>query len=72
LIIILFLERLQIVRHKTPFTYRSILKLNNVQESDAQNYLCTGKMNALNHETSDTLSDYVNYKLVIHGKYKLI
>jgi len=70
LFIILFLERLQIVRHKTPFTYRSILKLNNVQESDAQNYFCTGKY--ANHEISDALSDYVNYKLVIHGKYKLI
>jgi len=61
------------VPHKTPFTYRSILKLNYVQESDAQNYLCTGKMNALNHEVSnEALSDYVNYKLVIHGKYKFI
>lgn len=64
----LFSERLQILQHKTPFTYRSTLKLNNVQESDAQDYYCIGKvMNVLNYETSDILSDYANYKLEIHG-----
>ncbi|XP_011871094.1 PREDICTED: vascular endothelial growth factor receptor 1 isoform X2 [Vollenhovia emeryi] len=60
-------ETLQIVQHKTPFTYRSTLTLNYVQESDAKDYFCTGKiMNALNHDTLESLSDYANYKLVIH------
>lgn len=56
------------MRHKTPFTYRSTLKFNNVQESDEQDYFCTGKIvNALNHDALEFLSDYANYKLVIHG-----
>lgn len=56
------------MQHKTPFTYRSTLKLNNVEESDAKDYYCIGKvMNVLNYETSDTLPDYANYKLEIHG-----
>ncbi|KYM91172.1 Vascular endothelial growth factor receptor 1 [Atta colombica] len=60
-------ERLHIVQHKTPFTYRSTLKLYRVQESDAQNYFCTGKiMNTMYYEGPDTLSDYANYKLIIH------
>ncbi|KYN07332.1 Vascular endothelial growth factor receptor 1 [Cyphomyrmex costatus] len=60
-------ERLHIVQHETPFTYRSTLKLYHVQELDAQNYFCTGKIvNALSYETLDTLSDYANYKLIIH------
>ena len=64
----LFLERLHIVQHKTPFTYRSTLKLHRVQKSDAQNYFCTGKiMNPMYYEGPDTLSDYANYKLIIHG-----
>ncbi|XP_018340861.1 PREDICTED: vascular endothelial growth factor receptor 1 isoform X1 [Trachymyrmex septentrionalis] len=60
-------ERLHIVRHKTPFTYRSTLKLYRVEESDAQNYFCTGKiMNTMYYEAPETLSDYANYKLIIH------
>ncbi|XP_011698334.1 PREDICTED: vascular endothelial growth factor receptor 1 isoform X2 [Wasmannia auropunctata] len=60
-------ERLQILQHKTPFTYRSTLKLNDVQETDAQVYTCTGQIiNALNHEVSDALSDYTYRELVIH------
>ncbi|XP_071630624.1 vascular endothelial growth factor receptor 1 isoform X1 [Temnothorax longispinosus] len=57
-------ERLQITQHKTPFTYRSTLKLNNVQESDAQDYFCTGKI--MNRETLEPLSDYATYKLIVH------
>ncbi|XP_071570035.1 vascular endothelial growth factor receptor 1 isoform X1 [Temnothorax nylanderi] len=57
-------ERLQITRHKTPFTYRSTLKLNTVQESDAQDYFCTGKI--MNREALEPLSDYANYKLDVH------
>ncbi|XP_012522394.1 vascular endothelial growth factor receptor 1 isoform X2 [Monomorium pharaonis] len=58
-------ERLQIVQYRTPFTYRSSLKIYNVEESDAQEYFCTGKIMNLHHEFSDALSDYDNYKLDI-------
>ncbi|XP_050465212.1 vascular endothelial growth factor receptor 1 isoform X2 [Cataglyphis hispanica] len=61
-------ERVQIIRYKTPFTYRSILKIYYVQESDVQDYICTGKYtNEMNHDVLDTtLSDYAIYKLIIH------
>lgn len=67
-------ERIQIIRYKTPFTYRSILKIYYVEESDAQDYICTGKCtNEMNHDVLDTtLSDYAIYKLITHGNYNII
>ncbi|XP_039309901.1 vascular endothelial growth factor receptor 1 isoform X2 [Solenopsis invicta] len=59
-------ERLQIVQYETPFTYRSTLKLHYVEESDAQDYVCIGKIKDVNHESSDMLTEYSNYKLVVH------
>nr|XP_012229232.1 PREDICTED: vascular endothelial growth factor receptor kdr-like isoform X1 [Linepithema humile] len=55
-------ERLHIIRHKTPFTYQSTIKINNVQKSDAQDYICIGK-----YISSNTiLSEDGFYKLVVH------
>ncbi|XP_029159072.1 vascular endothelial growth factor receptor kdr-like isoform X2 [Nylanderia fulva] len=60
-------ERLQIMRYETPFTYRSTLKIHDVQESDAASYICTGKYINKNHEVSETvLSDSANYELKVH------
>ncbi|XP_014471193.1 PREDICTED: vascular endothelial growth factor receptor 1 [Dinoponera quadriceps] len=55
-------ERIEIIRRETQFTYRSILSINKVQESDAQDYMCTGKFMA---EDSD-LPDSRLYKLVVN------
>lgn len=64
----LFSERLKIERHNTQFTYRSTLKLSNVQESDANDYFCVGNIkNTSNDEALYPLSDRGNYKLVIYS-----
>lgn len=63
------LERIQIMKHKTNFTYRSTLKINNVEESDAQVYTCIGQFTTTFHDLAETtLSDYATYKLVVYGK----
>ncbi|XP_025269674.1 vascular endothelial growth factor receptor 1 isoform X3 [Camponotus floridanus] len=62
-------NRLKIIHNKTLFTYRSTLKIHHVQESDAQDYICTGKYtNGLSHVdlSNPILSDYAIYKLIIH------
>ncbi|XP_067203643.1 vascular endothelial growth factor receptor 1-like isoform X3 [Linepithema humile] len=55
-------ERLNIIQHKTSFTYRSTIKINNVQKSDAQDYICNGKSRDM---ISNTFSE-IKYKLVVH------
>lgn len=62
------------MRHETPFTYRSTLKIHHVQESDAVSYMCTGKYtntntqtNEMNHGVLEALSDYATYNLNVHG-----
>lgn len=61
-------ERLQIIRNKTLFTYRSTIKIHHVQKSDAQDYICTG-----NYKSSENtiLSEYAIYKLVVNGNYNI-
>ncbi|KAL0113762.1 hypothetical protein PUN28_012704 [Cardiocondyla obscurior] len=59
-------ERFNFVKHETPFTHRSTLEMYNVQKSDAKDYLCTGKTISFKPEGVESLSDYANYKLVVH------
>lgn len=70
LIIFAISERLNIIKHKTLFTYRSTININNVQKSDAQNYVCTGKSKDIMSNT--TSSENVIYKLVVHGNYIIL
>ncbi|RLU26184.1 hypothetical protein DMN91_002350 [Ooceraea biroi] len=68
-------ERLEILQHRTPFTYRSTLKINQVRKSDAQTYACIGKSITVNHDdcigeqcTSQeaNLSEFAGYILIVH------
>lgn len=49
------LDRLSIIRSRTQFTYRSILKIKNVNKGDSTNYSCTNK-------------EEMSYFLQVHGK----
>ncbi|XP_020278228.1 vascular endothelial growth factor receptor 1 isoform X2 [Pseudomyrmex gracilis] len=60
-------ERIQIMRHKTNFTYRSTLKINNVTKSDSQLYTCIGQCTSHNLEL---LSDYATYTLIVNDPKK--
>ncbi|XP_012229228.2 vascular endothelial growth factor receptor 1-like isoform X1 [Linepithema humile] len=53
-------ERLHIKQHKTLFSHRSTVKINNVQKSDAMAYICVGESTSL-----DTIADET-YELVVH------
>jgi len=73
---LLFLDRLDIVQHTTPFTYRSTLKINDVHKSDAQTYVCLGKSVTVNYDNcigeqciaqDSNLSEYASYTLIVYG-----
>ncbi|KAG7204953.1 hypothetical protein KM043_005341 [Ampulex compressa] len=52
-------DRLQITSKTTPFTYRSILKIKNVQKSQSKNYNCIGN-------TTDGIMEEKQYFLQVH------
>ncbi|XP_012285918.1 vascular endothelial growth factor receptor 1 isoform X2 [Orussus abietinus] len=51
-------ERLTIVKEKSPFTYRAVLRIKNVQKSDAKYYTCSGK-------TVDGSIEYADYTITV-------
>jgi len=64
-IISIILER-RITQNNTLFNYRSTLKIDNVQKSDAGNYTCVGKYIVSN---KIPFFETTNYKLIVHGNY---
>ncbi|XP_034952110.1 vascular endothelial growth factor receptor 1 isoform X2 [Chelonus insularis] len=57
-------DRLSIVKSTTPYTYRSTLRINNVEKSDAKLYVCS----AISFDTmsGDSSIERYAYELVIH------
>ncbi|KZC11067.1 Vascular endothelial growth factor receptor 3, partial [Dufourea novaeangliae] len=53
---ILETNRLSIVRGQTQFTYRSILRINNVEKQDSKYYICTGR-------TTENITESMDYDL---------
>lgn len=57
-----FSERIQVILKTTPFTYRAILQVKNVNMNDAMIYNCIG-------ETKDGNKENLEYNLVVYSNY---